>query len=148
MINAHATETGAVCQTRAGNFFAPVLTLTVQMRELMREFEAHKKAFHQESPEMYIELPSVLHRLTVPGRIDQGELTITKYVQLHAFNKNFLLTYESDDMRSFFDDHVDRVIELIQDHILQIEDKNSMVAVWHCDKKVVAIMLMVHRLCC
>jgi len=39
------------------------------------------------------------------------------------------LTSESEDMRSFFDPHVDRVIELIQDHVLQIEDKNSMVAV-------------------
>ena len=29
----------------------------------------------------------------------------------------------------FADTHVDRVIELIQDHILQIEDKDSMVAV-------------------
>lgn len=71
-----------------GIFFAPVLILTVQMRELMREFEAHKKAFHQDSPEMYIELPSVLHRLTVPGRIDQGELTITKYVQIHVLPTN------------------------------------------------------------
>jgi hypothetical protein len=35
----------------------------------------------------------------------------------------------SEDMRSFFDPHVDRIIELIQDHILQIEDKGRTVAV-------------------
>lgn len=95
----------------------------------MRDFEAHKKAFHKDSPEMYIELPSVLNHLTVRGNIDQGELTITKYESPHALATFLVLTFVSEDMRSFFDDHVDRVIELIQDHILQIEDKNSMVAV-------------------
>jgi hypothetical protein len=71
------------------------------MRELMRDFEMHKKAFHKDSPEMYIELPSVLNRLTVPGKVDQGELTITKYVSPHAPATFSVLIYNSEDMRSF-----------------------------------------------
>ncbi|KAF2823206.1 actin-like ATPase domain-containing protein [Ophiobolus disseminans] len=92
MINARATEAGA-------------------MRDLMRDFEGQKKAFHKECHEMHIDLPEPLVQLTVPGRVEEGELTIT-----------------NEDMCSFFDPHVDRIIELIQDHVLQVEEKGSTVA--------------------
>jgi hypothetical protein len=49
------------------------------MRELMAAFEIHKKAFHQESPTMHIDLPKPIHTLTVGNRIKEGDLTITKY---------------------------------------------------------------------
>lgn len=45
----------------------------------MRDFEAHKKAFNKDSPEMHIDLPKALVHLTVPDVVDQGDLTITKY---------------------------------------------------------------------
>lgn len=46
----------------------------------MRAFEGHKKAFHRDSPEMHIELPRPLHQLTLKGRVEQGDLTISKSV--------------------------------------------------------------------
>lgn len=48
------------------------------MRELMKKFEAHKKAFTQSSPEMRIDLPKPLDRLTISKVVDRGELIITK----------------------------------------------------------------------
>jgi hypothetical protein len=60
-INASATETRA-------------------MRELMSDFESHKKAFERSSPTMHIDLPKPLARLSIPRRVDQGDLSITKYV--------------------------------------------------------------------
>ncbi|KAH7078751.1 hypothetical protein BKA63DRAFT_591475 [Paraphoma chrysanthemicola] len=86
-ISAHATEGGA-------------------MRELMKAFDAHKKAFHQDSTEMHIDLPRPLHQSNIPGKVEQGDLSITK--------KN---------MQSFFDPHVDEVIDLIQGQLTQFEDE-------------------------
>jgi hypothetical protein len=48
------------------------------MRELMRDFEALKKAFERDSPEMHIDLPAALRHLTVADTVEQGELIITK----------------------------------------------------------------------
>ena len=48
------------------------------MRELMRDFEAQKKAFERDSPEMHIDLPTALSHLTIADIVEQGELTITK----------------------------------------------------------------------
>ncbi|KAH7073280.1 hypothetical protein FB567DRAFT_611506 [Paraphoma chrysanthemicola] len=88
-LSAHATESGA-------------------MRELMKAFDAHKKAFHQDSTDMHIDLPRPLHKSNIPGNVEQGDLIITK-----------------KSMRSFFDPHVDEVIDLIQGQLTQFEDDRS-----------------------
>lgn len=54
------------------------------MRELMRDFEACKKAFAQHSPDMPIDLPKPLTNLTIQRVVNQGELIITKYLPPHA----------------------------------------------------------------
>jgi hypothetical protein len=90
-ISAHATEGGA-------------------MRRLMQAFELQKKDFKGASPDMQIELPPPLHKINIPGRVEEGILTIT-----------------NDDMRFFFDDCINEVIDLIQSQIGQVEDKRSRV---------------------
>lgn len=49
-----------------------------KMRYVMRQFESHKRAFHGASHEMAIELPDPLHKLNIDGKVEEGELTITK----------------------------------------------------------------------
>jgi len=58
-ISAHATEGG-------------------KMRHVMQKFESHKKAFHGASPKMILELPHPLHTVDIPGKVEEGDLTITK----------------------------------------------------------------------
>ena len=49
-----------------------------KMRHIMRQFESHKRAFHGASPDMSVDLPDPLHRLIIDGKIEEGDLTITK----------------------------------------------------------------------
>ncbi len=49
-----------------------------KMRYVMRQFESHKRAFNGASPKMSIDLPDPLHRLNIDGKIEEGDLTITK----------------------------------------------------------------------
>jgi hypothetical protein len=98
-------------------------------RELMRAFELHKKAFHQDSATMHIDLPAPLQRLNIPNRVEEGDLTITKYTRLHSMTAAQRLMISSLNMRSFFHKHVDSVIDLIQSQMAQVEDKRNRVAV-------------------
>lgn len=60
------------------------------MRKIMEQFDGLKKRFVASSPDMHIELPEPLDKITVPGKVYQGELTITKYRPIHEalFNTN------------------------------------------------------------
>lgn len=49
-----------------------------KMRYVMRQFENHKRAFHGASLDMSIDLPDPLHKLSIDGKIEEGDLTITK----------------------------------------------------------------------
>lgn len=50
-----------------------------QMREVMKQFEAHKRNFFGNADEMKIDLPEPLDSLNIAGIVNGGELTITKY---------------------------------------------------------------------
>lgn len=75
-----------------------------QMRYVIKQFDAYKKKFSSKSPLMKIDLPEPLKNINIPGKVNQGELTIT-----------------NAEMKSFFDSCVDGVIELYQGQLQQIE---------------------------
>ncbi|KAF2495164.1 hypothetical protein BU16DRAFT_539159 [Lophium mytilinum] len=75
-----------------------------RMRFVIKQFDAHKKNFSLKSAPMKIELPEPLKNISIAGKVNLGELTIT-----------------SEEMRSFFDPCVDGVIELYQGQLQQIE---------------------------
>lgn len=75
-----------------------------RMRHVIKQFDPHKKKFSSNSPSMKIDLPEPLNNITIPGKVNQGELTIT-----------------NAEMKSFFDPCVDGVIELYQGQLQQIE---------------------------
>ena len=60
IISGHVTEGGA-------------------MRTLMERFERHKKAFHKDSADMQVELSESLRQVNIRVRVEQGDLTISKY---------------------------------------------------------------------
>jgi hypothetical protein len=49
-----------------------------QMRMLMKSFERHKRRFRKDYPDIKMDLPEPLQNLTIDGKVDQGEITITK----------------------------------------------------------------------
>jgi hypothetical protein len=49
-----------------------------KIREIMAEFDTIKKAFEQDSGDMFLDLPRPLNNLTLDGRVDGGQITITK----------------------------------------------------------------------
>lgn len=48
------------------------------IRKIMSEFDTIKREFHKESGDMFLDLPEPLNNLTLPGRVDGGQVTITK----------------------------------------------------------------------
>lgn len=46
------------------------------MRQLIKEFDAEKKRFSNSTTVIKIELPEPLDKLTIEGRVNEGELTI------------------------------------------------------------------------
>lgn len=52
-----------------------------EMRELMASFDEIKKRFHQNEGDMPLDLPPPLdNHTTLDGRVDGGQIIITKYV--------------------------------------------------------------------
>jgi hypothetical protein len=50
-----------------------------QMRQLMKEFDPHKKAFsNYVRDEMLVDLPAPLDKLNMAGKIKEGELKISQ----------------------------------------------------------------------
>jgi hypothetical protein len=49
-----------------------------KMRQVMQDFENCKKAFHGASSDMVLELPHPLHTVNIQGKVEEGDLTITK----------------------------------------------------------------------
>ncbi|KAH0538333.1 hypothetical protein FGG08_005068 [Glutinoglossum americanum] len=90
-----------------------------QMRELMKEFNKLKRKFKKDHRDMKIDLPEPLHNLDMDNRVIGGEITITKFVTAYPFFHS-LLMLTSDNMRSFFDPCVDRIVELIEGQIAQV----------------------------
>ncbi|PVH78397.1 hypothetical protein DL98DRAFT_590324 [Cadophora sp. DSE1049] len=81
-----------------------------EMRQVMKRFEGLKKAFPRDNRPLKLDLPGPLSELNIPRRVSQGELTISYH-----------------EMKEFFDPCVDTVLELIQNQILQVEQKNNRV---------------------
>jgi hypothetical protein len=91
-----------------------------RMRYVSKQFDAYKKKFSSKSPPMKIDFPEPLKNINIPGKVNQGELTITKY-GLQLPQPFIQLTLCSAEMKSFFDPCVDGVIELYQGQLQQIE---------------------------
>jgi hypothetical protein len=49
------------------------------MRFVMKQFEAYKRSFSSTSPPNKIDLPESIGKINIPGKVKDGELTITKY---------------------------------------------------------------------
>ncbi|KAF2188028.1 actin-like ATPase domain-containing protein [Zopfia rhizophila CBS 207.26] len=73
------------------------------MRILMKRFDALKKQFHSGSEDRHVDLPKPLHNLTIPGKVNSGEITITCY-----------------QMSKFFDVCIEQIVELIEQHMYLI----------------------------
>lgn len=99
-----------------------------EMRLLMSRFEAAKKIFCADSDDVELELPAPLHTLNIPGRVDQGLLTISQQVDSVSGLVTLLIPY-SDEMQSFFDPCVDDIIELIDGQIAQVGARKNRVKV-------------------
>jgi hypothetical protein len=54
------------------------------MRQLMNQFIAFKKEFELNSPNSSLDLPHPLDGITIAGRVNDGEITITKSVILYS----------------------------------------------------------------
>lgn len=79
-----------------------------QMRQLMKEFDPHKKAFSNNVGDvMMLDLPAPLEKLNIVGKVSEGELIITH-----------------EEMKAIFDLCVDEVVQLIQGQITQVEMKH------------------------
>lgn len=63
----------------SGGRINPYKTQMPAMRELIRRFEERKKRFSTTSDDVTVDLPPPLDRLTIEGRVRQGELTIYRY---------------------------------------------------------------------
>ncbi len=50
------------------------------LRSLIRQFEAQKKLFQGLPGDIKLDMPPPLNKLTIDGRVREGELTITRYV--------------------------------------------------------------------
>jgi hypothetical protein len=50
------------------------------MRVLMKDFDERKKKFSNNARDMKLDLPEPLENLNIPGKVLEGELTITVYV--------------------------------------------------------------------
>jgi hypothetical protein len=49
------------------------------MRELMKEFDARKRGFRKDyNQDIHLDLPAPLDNLTIPGKVNGGEITITR----------------------------------------------------------------------
>jgi hypothetical protein len=105
------------------------------VRRLVKSFDQYKKTFSNTSPDVRFELP-LPDRLPepkpkpihVPGRVDRGILTITKYVA-PIFPNWLTLTMPSKEMKNLFDPCVDGVIELILGQIHQVSKQGHRVKV-------------------
>ena len=90
-----------------------------QMRILMSDFNKLKTKFERNHRDMRMDLPEPLHNLNMDN-VEGGQITITKSVTAYLFFHS-LLTMTSGDMRSFFDPCVDRIVELIDGQIAQVD---------------------------
>jgi hypothetical protein len=48
------------------------------MRVLMQQFDILKRVFHQNTRDNMFDLPMPLGNLDIPGKVNEGQITITK----------------------------------------------------------------------
>jgi hypothetical protein len=108
------------------------------MREIIKAFDARKKTFGGDVPQVNFYVPKgKLWDLNIAGKLEKGNLTITKSVDLSCDVAPQLINL-SEDMKSMFDPCVDCVVTLIQGQIAQVRMKKyrvrvSIFGVW-CEK--------------
>ena len=78
------------------------------MREVINRFEAKKKVFDSSTTEIRLDLPEPLDKLTIPGKVNQGQLTIT-----------------SEDMEDFFSYSINAVLGLIDRQIDKVSENEN-----------------------
>jgi hypothetical protein len=49
-----------------------------RMRRIMKQFDSYKRNFEGNTPAMKIDLPEPIDKISISGKINQGELTIKK----------------------------------------------------------------------
>jgi len=94
------------------------------MRQLMKEFNKHKRRFRNDHRDMKMDLPPPLHNLNMGSRVVGGEITITKYVAAYS-SFHYLLMSASDTMKSFFEPCVNDIVDLILGQVLQVEKQRT-----------------------
>ena len=60
------------------------------MRELMETFNTFKRRFHKEHRDIRMDLPNPLHNLNINNKVEEGEITITKFVTAYLFLSFFV----------------------------------------------------------
>ena len=55
------------------------------MRAVIKQFDSMKRKFSNNVPDMKLDLPGQLSGVSIPGRVKEGELKITKYVTCISF---------------------------------------------------------------
>lgn len=59
------------------------------MRDLMKDFDDRKTLFHSSYGEnIYIQLPEPLEDLDIPGKVNQGRITVTRYSYFSQWGKS------------------------------------------------------------
>ncbi|KAF2127870.1 hypothetical protein P153DRAFT_432314 [Dothidotthia symphoricarpi CBS 119687] len=81
---------------------------TPAMRALMKKFDALKKHFGMDSRDLRLTLPDPVQDLNIPGRVNQGLITIPRKA-----------------MENFFDACLIEIVKLIKEHIRRIELRGS-----------------------
>lgn len=56
-----------------------------EMRAVIKQFDSMKRKFSNNVPDMKLDLPGQLSGVSIPGRVKEGELKITKYVTCISF---------------------------------------------------------------
>ncbi|KAH7085513.1 hypothetical protein BKA63DRAFT_598156 [Paraphoma chrysanthemicola] len=79
------------------------------MRYLMQKFDERKQGFDRDSGDIYLDLPDPLDALTIPGVVDQGQMTIPREL-----------------MEYFFDVCIGEVVTMIKYHMDRIEERGSL----------------------
>jgi hypothetical protein len=71
---------GKLDPANARGRFSPHSVESGPMRDLIKRFELKKKGFSNASQDIKLNLPAPLDRLTIDGRVNEGELIIYKFV--------------------------------------------------------------------
>jgi hypothetical protein len=100
------------------------------MRHIMRTFDEWKKSFSSQSDDIKFYVPEgPLWEVSIKGKLQEGELTIPRFVKTLFHYSAKANRYISDHMMKFFNHSVNSVLGLINGQRMQAEDKSYRVKV-------------------